>query len=684
MNVSGAPRAGADIDNDIAQKKEFLQQVAALQQSALLTEKPKPDEAHTENATSIKSRAAQLPIGEEQITKAMETLLKYKEKKTGLDAQIAENEEFWKMNHWDVMEGEKETPRIKPRSGWLFNTIINKHADAMDNYPEANILPRAKDDEETARALSKVIPVIMEQNNYEQVYSDTQWYKEKNGVAVQGVFWDNEKANGLGDIEVKKIDILNLFWKWGISNIQESPHLFHVKMVDNEELRERYPQLSSATLGNTWFSDTEAYKQNEDTSTMTPVIDWYYKKRVMVTDDSGVQKTVTKLHFCKFCNKQVLYASENDPNYAQRGWYDHGKYPFVFDVLFPIEKSVCGMGYIDVTKDDQLYIDKLQQSILESAIVNARPRYFIKNDGSISEKEFTDLTKFLIHVDGSLGDDSIKPVQNSNFNAVYETVYLNKIQELKDTSGNTASSQGQTSSVTSASGIASLQEAAGKLSRDANTASYRAYKEVVDLVIELIRQFYDEPRCFRITGDNGKPEFVNFDNSGLIEQPQGKEFGIDFGSRRPIMDIDVRPQKRSAYSKEAQNQTALNLYNMGFFAPNNADSSLACLEMMEFDGVEKVKGTVRNNGTLFQLVLQLQQQLAAAQEAMLKMGLMLDQQNGTNIVPQIAGEATETEQAVAQKVASGNAGKSGGEVKNSNGSLSSQAASATRGSTAPR
>ena len=417
---------------------------------------------------------------------------------------------------------------------------------------------------------------------------------------------------------------------------------------------------------------------------MTPVIDWYYKKRVTVTDDSGAQKTVTKLHFCKFCNKQVLYASENDPNYAQRGWYDHGKYPFVFDVLFPIEKSVCGMGYIDVTKDDQLYIDKLQQSILESAIVNARPRYFIKNDGSISEKEFTDLTKFLIHVDGSLGDDSIKPVQNSNFNAVYETVYLNKIQELKDTSGNTASSQGQTSSVTSASGIASLQEAAGKLSRDANTASYRAYKEVVDLVIELIRQFYDEPRCFRITGDNGKPEFVNFDNSGLIEQPQGKEFGIDFGSRLPIMDIDVRPQKRSAYSKEAQNQTALNLYNMGFFAPNNADSSLACLEMMEFDGVEKVKDTVRNNGTLFQLVLQLQQQLAAAQEAMLKMGLVLDQQNGTNIVPQIAGEATETEQAVAQKVASGNAGKSGGEVKSSNGSLSSQAASATRGSTAPR
>ena len=41
------------------------------------------------------------------------------------------------------------------------------------------------------------------------------------------------------------------------------------------------------------------------------------------------------LQYCKFTGETVLYATENDPELRERGWYDPGKYPFVFDVLFP-------------------------------------------------------------------------------------------------------------------------------------------------------------------------------------------------------------------------------------------------------------------------------------------------------------------------------------------------------------
>ena len=157
----------------------------------------------------------------------------------------------------------------------------------------------------------------------------------------------------------------------------------------------------------------------------------------------------------------------------------------------------------------------------------------------------------------------------------------NKISEMKDVSGNTAASQGQTSSVTSASGIASLQEAAGKLPRDSNKASYRSFKLIVDLVIELIRQFYDEPRTFRITRENGRNDYVTFSNESIKPQEQGTAFGFELGSRVPILDIDVKPQKKSQYTVEAQNQTALNLYSQGFFAPANADAALTVLDMME-------------------------------------------------------------------------------------------------------
>lgn len=620
---------------------------------------------------------ARLPIGEEEIHKAFQTLIEYKQEKAALETKIEENEEFWKMNHWDVVyKGNQKAfdNRVKPKSAWLFNLIINKHADAMDNFPEANILPRARDDEEVANVLSQIIPVIMEQNNYEDVYSDTQWYKCKNGTSVQGVFWNNDKNNGMGDIDIKKIDLLSIFWKGGVTDIQKSPNVFVVEMLPNEEVKKRYPMVKS--LGDGMGLDPENhYHLNYDNTEQTAVIDWYYKKQVSTTDSLGIPKTDTKLHYCKFCNGEVIYASENDPNYANLGWYSHGLYPFVFDTLYPIENDIVGLGFIDIEKDDQIYIDKMQQAILESALTNARPRYFFRNDGQVNEEEFLDLSQPLVHVDGNIDDNSIRPLANSQFNQVYENIFLQKIQELKDTSGNTAASQGQRSNVKSASGIASLQEAAGKLSRDSNNGSYRAYRKVINLVIELIRQFYDEPRCFRITGERGENQFVEFDNRGLKPQSQGIAMGIDLGSRLPIVDIEVKPQKRNAYSKETQNQTALNLYNMGFFAPTNTDSALACLDMMDFDQIEKVKDKIQKNGTLMDMLMQMQQQMAMYQSLLANAGI-LD--------PNMVAQQQMADQSKVQGAVSQQSHGAGASISESKGSLSSQAASATRGSTAPR
>ena len=99
----------------------------------------------------------------------------------------------------------------------------------MDNYPEPNVLPREKGDEESAELLSKILPVIIENNNFENTYSDAWWYKLKHGTAAYGVFWNNRKSEG-GDIDITRLDLLNIFWEPGISHIQESENLFIVKM----------------------------------------------------------------------------------------------------------------------------------------------------------------------------------------------------------------------------------------------------------------------------------------------------------------------------------------------------------------------------------------------------------------------------------------------------------------------
>ena len=563
-------------------------------------------------------------IGREQVQAAQLTLNRYKEGKANLERRIVENEQWFKLRHWECMR-KSETNMVEPSSGWMLNCILNKKADAMDNYPSPNILPREEGDKGEAEMLSSIIPVILEQNDFEEVYDNVQDYRLKAGTGIYGVFWDKSKLNGLGDISIQKVDIINLFWESGITDIQKSRNLFHVELMDNDLLLGAYPQLQGK-LGNSTMDLTKyVYDDSVDTNNKSAVVDWYYKKS---------QNGRTVLHYCKYVNDVVLFATENEAEYAERGWYDDGLYPFVFDPLFSVEGTPCGFGYIDIGKSAQEYIDRGNQAIMQNMLANAKPRHFIRGDGSVNEEEYADLTKDFIHVDGNLGQDSILPVQGKPLNDIYVAVINNKVDELKEVTGNRdVSTGGTTGGVTSASGIASMQEASSKLSRQDNKASYRAFRKVCHMVIERIRQFYDIPRCFRIMGENGAQRFVEYSNAGISPQFQGIEMGVDMGYRVPLFDIEITAQKQNPYSKMSQNDLALQFFGAGFFNPQMADQALACLDMMDFDRKQFVMQKIAQNGGMYQQMLMMQQQ-------MLMMAQALDQAKGTNMAEQIAAGIT--------------------------------------------
>ena len=552
-------------------------------------------------------------IGTKQIQEAEQIRLKYKEGKANLEQRIIDNEQWYKLRHWESLRDKKND--VQPTSAWLFNCIANKHADAMDNFPAPNILPREDGDKDEAKTLSDIIPVILDQCDFQQTYSDVMQYKIKSGTGVYGVFWDKGKLNGLGDVTIKKIDLINLFWESGVTDIQKSRNLFHVELADNAVLEQTYPQLQNKLSSSTASIGKYNYDDSVDTTNKSAIVDWYYRK---------AQNGKTVLHYCKYVNDNVLFATENDPNFADRGIYDHGDYPFIFDVLFPCEGTPAGFGYIDIGKDCQSYIDRGNQAIMQNMLANSKPRYFIRADGSIREEEYADMTNDFVHVDGNLGQDSISPIQGKPLNTIYVNVIKDKIDELKETTGNRDISTGGTSSgVTAASAIAAMQEAGSKLSRDNNMASYRAYRRMCIMIVELIRQFYDLPRCFRITGQNGVAQFVNYSNNNIQPQSQGMAFGRDLGYRVPMFDIEVTAEKQSPYSKLSQNELALQFFGAGFFNPQIADQALACLDMMDFDRKDFIVQKISQNGGMYQQMMMMQQQ-------MMQLGAIVDSSKGGN------------------------------------------------------
>ena len=577
-----------------------------------------------DNKTVSVAEVVAQPIGQEQLRQANLTLQKYKEGKANLEQRVIDNEEWYRLRHWECMRGKKKQ-QVEPVSAWLLNAIANKHADAMDNYPAPNILPREKADVEEARRLSDIVPVVLEQTGYEGTYSEAWWDKLIGGTAIYGVFWDSGKLNGLGDIAVEPVDVLNLFWEPGITDIQDSANVFHLSLADNKALESSYPDKLSGNLGGSTLDLSKyVYDDTVDTSGKSVVVDWYYKKQVGQT---------TVLHFCKYVNDTVLYATENDETMAKLGWYDHGKYPFVFDPLFRIKGTPCGFGYIDIGKGAQEYIDRGDQAVMQNMLSNAKPRYFIRSDGSVNEAEYGDMTKDFVHTDGNLGQDSILPIAGKGLSSIYLNVLDRKVEELKETTGNRdVSTGGSASGVTAASAIAAMQEAGSKLSRDSNKAAYRAFREIVLLVVELIRQFYDLPRQFRIIGANGEQSFISYTNAGLLPQAQGNDFGVDMGYRVPLFDIEISAEKASPYSKLSQNELALQFFGAGFFNPQLTDQALACLEMMDFDGKDRMMQRIAQNGTLYQQLMHTRQQAVAMAQA-------VDMQMGTNYAGQILSGA---------------------------------------------
>lgn len=628
-----------------------------------------------------------LPISRPEIQGAYQTLLKYREGKASLERRLIENQQWYKLRQWEYLRrkqaerGKRE--QIEPSSAWLLNSIANKHADAMDNFPAANILPREEGDKQEAKNLSSILPVVLDQCNFEATYSNVQDDKICSGTGVYGVFWDPSKHNGLGDIDISCVDLINLFWESGITDIQDSRNVFYVTLQDNDILERDYPELKDK-LSNPVLDLTKyIYDDTVDTNGKSAVVDWYYKKR------GADGKTL--LHYCKFVAGQdeALFATENDPDYAERGWYDHGLYPFVFDPLYRCKGTPTGFGFIDIGKSAQEYIDRGDQAVLQNMLFNARPRHFIRNDGSVNEKEFADATSDFVHVDGNLGTDSILPIQANPLNQLYVQILANKITELKETTGNRdVSTGGTTSGVTAASAIAAMQEAGSKLSRDNNKGSYRAFRKVILMCIELTRQFYDIPRWFRILGEQGREEFIQYSNAGILPQPQGAlvdgvpmELGVEVGYRLPLFDIEVTAEKQSPYSKMAQNELALQFYSAGFFAPQNADAALACLDMMDFDRKDFVMQKIQMNGTLMQM-------LVRAQQTALQLASALDAEHGSTLAQELAAQfGMEAQQMPGQPLPGGNVAQLealGGDGKGPESNITKNARQRVAESSAPR
>ena len=498
----------------------------------------------------------------EFISRMKEALNTYKSDKTYLKNRIKDNEKFYRDSY------SRNVADINAKmicdTPFIFSAIENARADAIENFPVPNILERSEEGSQTAEILTKIIPAQLDISGFKKVYKDNIRNKYKYGTAIYSVTY-NEFTDS---IDINPIDILDIFVDMHLSDPQDSQFMFISNAIENDVLQEQFPEFKKLFCGDT---TVETLTDDYQLRNRTTVIDAYYKK------PDGA------LHMVKLCKGTIIMATEDLDGYED-GMYIHGKYPVVFDVLYPVEHCPFGFGMIDIAKATQVEINKLDAAITENVITNAKPRYLTKRSGGIDEEEFKDVQKNIIHYEGD--GDALKPVQATTMSQYALDHRETKKDELKEILANRDFQQGATTGgVTAASAIENLQQAGEKRSRSIIDDTYDSFEQIVYMLIELMRQFYDRKRTFRATDEMGQKEFAEFSNadmSAYVETDNGIQ------SRPLEFDIDVVPQRENPYTRETANNTILTFWNSGLFMPQNFDLSIMALKNMNFDGKDKL------------------------------------------------------------------------------------------------
>lgn len=540
-------------------------------------------------------------VSRELLSSALDAYRQYKSDKEPLVARIKDNERFYRRSYeysHTALEASMECD-----TSFIFSSIENTRADAVENFPSPNILERDPEGSEAAEVLSKVVPAQLDVSDFKRVYKKCVRDKLKEGTAIYGVFYNEFTRN----IDIKSIDILDIFVDMHIADIQDSKFLFISAAVSNDALKRQYPEFSDLFTGD---ATVETLTDDYVLKDRTLVIDAYYKK------DGNV-------HMMKLVDSTIIAATEDMEGYED-GLYRHGKYPVVFDVLYPVEHCPFGFGMIDIAKSTQISINKMDRAITENIMINSKPRYMCRKGSGINEKEFSDLKKNIVHYEGD--PNGIQPISGISINEYYLNHRERKKDELKELLANRDFQQGSTSGgVTAASAIQTLQEAGEKRARSMIDDSYDSYKDIVVMIIELMREFFDEPRYYRTSDEFGHKDFTEFDNSMLYAKiasgeqytdPETGETVFPAVEWRPLeFDIDVTPQRENPYSQEKMNNTILTFWQSGFMTPDNIPIAVLALKNMHFDGKEKFISDLQSFKDEYDAQFAAQQQAAPAMAA---------------------------------------------------------------------
>ena len=486
----------------------------------------------------------------------------------------------------------------------LKSTINNVVADQMLSMPEAKMLPETSEMQEQADDLQDMVHyVIYCANDYEHTHYRLCEDFYSTGVYVEQTAWDPDMNYGRGEIALIRWPIEAFLWDPTAEYIQDCRAVMKVSWHPLSWFRAHWPEEGKYVtadenthnnVGMTTGQEEQSHQNDEDRALL---IEYWWREYNAKTRRYTIN---------------VAYAAGNALLDVQTDVYDHGLYPFTICVHDTIEGSLVGEGLVHELAPMMRYINRYAAYADMNARMSSKGRMLVRRGSGIDKDALTDWENDVIEGDQITQGDAWNWMQNQPFNSTITNLMTMFQSDLKADSGANQFTRGETTGgIVSGKAINSLIQAGGKVSSMRTEQFKYAFKDMVEQIVWLMAQYYDDGRTMMITGRNGKRE---------LKVDKQKLFGVrkNGGINPPPYTVQIEVSSRDPQRIANQNQMFMEAYTMSAQAQQFFPLS-ALFNILNLDGKDKILPVIQENEHYQEQMQALQQQVQQMSQQMQQM-----------------------------------------------------------------
>ena len=514
--------------------------------------------------------------------------------------QILHMDDPYQDDEATVLKNGKKTLQLQT----LKSTINNVVADQMLSMPEAKLLPETQDMQEAADDLQDMVHyVVYCVNNFEH----TQYRRCEDfygtGTSVIQTAWDEELSNGKGDIALIRWPLEAFLWDATADNIQDCRAVMKVSWHPLSWYREHWPDegryvgAEEGTHNNVGMTDGQEGVENHDDEKRALLIEYWWR-----TYDAKSKRY--KIN--------VAYAAGNALLDKQLDVYAHGRYPFTIDVHDSLEGCMVGDGLVSELAPMMRYINRYAAYADMNARMASKGRMLVRRECGIDKDALTDWENDIIEGDRIIQGEDWNWMQSQPFNSTITNLMTMLQSDLKADSGANQFTRGETTGgIVSGKAINSLIQAGGKISSMRTEILKYGFKDIVEQIIWLMAQFYDNDRVMMITGRQGQRELKVNTKKLFGRKTKGAVLP-------PPYSVQIEVSSRDPQRIANQNQMFMEAYTMSAQAQQFFPLS-ALFNILNLDGKDKILPVIQANEHYQEQMQAMQQQLAQMAQQMEQM-----------------------------------------------------------------